>query len=148
MWKCSSPILTPIPNLFNLVTKNDFQLMKTSGFYLKWCKKRDNKNLYIYFRKSLCWKRFLEIFFLGFILFPHFNNLCCCFNEYPVKERISLYLKLPLNLNFICDSFYFWKNNYFLILNKFISEYLDQIPPWKEMKEVFSIKLQTENLCF
>ena len=32
-------ILSPIPNLFNWVTKKDFQLMKTSVFYLKWCKK-------------------------------------------------------------------------------------------------------------
>ena len=32
-----------------------------------------------------------------------------------------------------------------LILNLFISVYLDQIPPGKEMKEAFSIKLQTGN---
>ena len=66
LWKFSSPILSPIPNLFNLVIKNDFQLMKTSVFYLKWCKKIDNKNLYIYSRKSLSRKRFLEIFLFRF----------------------------------------------------------------------------------
>ena len=33
-----------------------------------------------------------------------------------------------------------------LILNLFISECLDQIPPWNEMKEVFSVKLQNKKL--
>ena len=43
---------------------------------------------------------------------------------------------------------YFWKHKPLLVLTLFISEYLDQIPPWKEMKETFSVKLQSENLCF
>ena len=30
------------------------------------------------------------------------------------------------------------------VLNLFISEYLEEIPPWKKMKEAFSVKLQTE----
>ena len=33
-----------------------------------------------------------------------------------------------------------------LVLNLFISEYLDKILPWKEMKLIFSVKLQTEQL--
>ena len=35
----------------------------------------------------------------------------------------------------------------FLILSMFISKYVDKIPP-QEMKEAFSAKLHTENLCF
>ena len=35
-----------------------------------------------------------------------------------------------------------------LILNLFISEYLDKVLPWKEMKLAFLVKLQTENLFF
>ena len=42
---------------------------------------------------------------------------------------------------------YLWKGNFLLILNLFFSEYLDKIPPGKEMKEVFSVKLQTGSLC-
>ena len=40
--------------------------------------------------------------------------------------------------------FLFWKVfSYFKLI---ISEYLDQIPPWKEIKDAFSVKLQTESL--
>ena len=40
----------------------------------------------------------------------------------------------------------FWKVfSYFKLI---ISEYLDQIPPWKEIKDAFSVKLQTESLFF
>ena len=49
----------------------------------------------------------------------------------------------PAFLVYFC---YFWKDKSFLILNLFISEYLDQIPPWKENKDAFSVMLQTENL--
>ena len=35
-----------------------------------------------------------------------------------------------------------------LVLNLFIPEYLDKILPWKEMKIAFSVRLQTEFLCF
>ena len=42
--------------------------------------------------------------------------------------------------------YYFWKGKSLFILNLFISDYLDQIPPWKETKEEFSVTLQTENL--
>ena len=38
---------------------------------------------------------------------------------------------------FIVFLFFFWKGKSLLILNLFILEYLDQIPPWKEMKEAF-----------
>ena len=34
------------------------------------------------------------------------------------------------------------------ILKLLIYEYLEQISPRKEIKEVFSVKLHTENLCF
>ena len=43
---------------------------------------------------------------------------------------------------------YFWKVKTFLLLNVFIREYLDKIIPWKEIKISFSVKLQTECLCF
>ena len=43
---------------------------------------------------------------------------------------------------------YFWKVKSLLVLNVFIREYLDKIIPWKEIKIAFSVKLQTECLCF
>ena len=49
---------------------------------------------------------------------------------------------------FLAGFCYFWKDKSFLILDLFISEYLDQILPWKELRETFSEKLQTGNLCF
>ena len=52
-----------------------------------------------------------------------------------------------LKLALVCFC-YFWKDKPLLILNLFIFEYLDQIASWKEIKEAFSLKLQTENLCF
>ena len=42
----------------------------------------------------------------------------------------------------------FWKGKFLRNLNLFISEYLGQISPWKEMKEACPVKLQIENLCF
>ena len=63
-----------------------------------------------------------------------------------MKQTALLYLKFSLKPAFLVYFCYFWKDNSFLILNLFISEYLDQIPPWKENKDAFSVTLQTENL--
>ena len=49
----------------------------------------------------------------------------------------------PALLVYFC---YFWKDKSLLILSLFISEYLDQIPPYREMKEGLSVKLQNENM--
>ena len=35
-----------------------------------------------------------------------------------------------------------------LIVNLFISEYLDKIRPWKKIEFAFSLKPETECLCF
>ena len=51
-----------------------------------------------------------------------------------------------LNLPFLVCFCYFWKVESLLVLNLFISEYLDKILPWKEMKLTFSVKLLTEYL--
>ena len=56
-----------------------------------------------------------------------------------------LYLKMPLKSAFLIF-FFFWNDNSLLILKLFISEYLDLIPPWKEIKEAFSVNFHTENL--
>ena len=58
------------------------------------------------------------------------------YNEYPVKETTSLYLKLLLKLPlFQCVFVIFGKiDKSSLILNLVIFEYLDQIFPWNEMK--------------
>ena len=45
---------------------------------------------------------------------------------------------------FLCIAFVI----FVLVSFKLISEYLDQILPQKEMKEVFSVRLHTENLYF
>ena len=48
---------------------------------------------------------------------------------------------------FVVWFYYLWKERPLLVLNLFIFEYLDQIPPRKEMKEAFPVKLQAENGC-
>ena len=61
-----------------------------------------------------------------------------------MKQTASLYLKLPFKPVFLVCFCYFWKVKSLLVLNIFISEYLDKILSWKEMKLAFSVKLQTE----
>ena len=100
-------------------------------------------------RKSLSQQLLFEVPILKFHFTSALKYLYCYYNEYSVKQTISLYLKLPLKPLFIIAFLYFWKDGALLTLNLFISEYLCQILPWKEIKEeVFSVKLQTENLCF
>ena len=42
-----------------------------------------------------------------------------------------------------------WVNKFLLLFFVFvILKVTDQIPSWKKMKEAFSVKLQTEKLCF
>ena len=66
-------------------------------------------------RKSLIQELSFEVSLFGF----HF----ACFILF------SLYLKLPLKPAFFSVFCYFWKDISLLVLNLFISEYLDQIPP-------------------
>ena len=42
----------------------------------------------------------------------------------------------------------FGKKKYSIISNLFIHEYRDEVSAWKEMKEVFSVKLQKETFAF
>ena len=51
------------------------------------------------------------------------------------------FLKLPVKPEFIWCFYYFWKDKSLLVLNLFIFEYLDHILIWKDMEEVFSVKL-------
>ena len=92
--------------------------------------------------KNFC----LNFFYFVFILLLYFRHLDCCKNS--VKQTASLNLNLRLKPEFLVRFCYFWKVKSLLDLNLFISEYLDQIPPWKGIKEAFSVKLQTENCCF
>ena len=62
-----------------------------------------------------------------------------------MKQTGLFYLKLSLKPAFFSVFLLFLERS-FLILNLLISEYLDQIPPWKEMKEALSVTLHTENL--
>ena len=48
----------------------------------------------------------------------------------------------------IVDAYTLLLSFFVLVSFKLISEYLDQILPQKEMKEVFSVRLHTENLYF
>ena len=68
-------------------------------------------------------------------------------NEYSVKQAAFLYLKMPLKPAFFKCVFIVCRN--LSLLNLFISEYLDKILPWKEMKLEFSGNIQDfKNLCF
>ena len=62
-----------------------------------------------------------------------------------MKQTVSLYLRLPFKpVLLVC----FCKVKSLLVLNIFMSEYLDKILSWKEIKLALSVKLQTEYLCF
>ena len=89
----------------------------------------------------------LEVFLFRFILFSAFQYLECYYNEYPVKETASLYLKLLLKPAFYMNKSIVIFGN-FSLLSFLISEYSDKILPLKEIKLAFLVKFQTENLCF
>ena len=63
-----------------------------------------------------------------------------------MKLTTSLHLKLRLKPAFLVCFCYFWKDKSLLVTNLVIPEYLDQIPPWKEMKDAFSVNLLTERI--
>ena len=63
------------------------------------------------------------------------ENNCCN------KSRKSLRRQ-----QFLVCFCYFRKVKSLLVLNLFISEYLDKIPPWKEMKLIFSVDSR-QNTC-
>ena len=65
-----------------------------------------------------------SLFRLHFVSALH--NLDCCYNEYPVKQTASYYLELSLK-----PAFFRVFLILLLILNFFISGYLDQIFPQK-----------------
>ena len=98
-------------------------------------------------RKSLSQQLLLEVSIFRFHFISALQYLYCYNNEYLMKQTASLYWSFLWNLHFMCFC-NFWKDNSLLIVNLYISEYLDQIRPWKEVKEAFSVKIQTENLCF
>ena len=52
-----------------------------------------------------------------------------------------------LNLSFFECFCYCWKVMSLLVLNLFVSQYLEKIFPWKQKKFAFSVKLQIEYLC-
>ena len=52
-------------------------------------------------RKLLSPQLFFKFLYLGFILFLHFSIWYLGYNQYPVKQAASLYLKLPLKPAFL-----------------------------------------------
>ena len=86
---------------------------------------------------------FIQVHFVSALLY-----LECYYNECLVKQTASLYLKLSLKPAF------FKSNKNIVIFGKlsllfsFISQYLDKILLWKEMKLAFSARFQAKNLCF
>ena len=82
-------------------------------------------------QKSLSQYLFFEVSLFRFQFLPAIKYWDCYYNEYPVKQIVSLYLKLPFKPVFFKVLFYFWKDRSLfirLILNLSISENLDQIP--------------------
>ena len=88
----------------------------------------------------------LKLLYFGFILLLRFS-IFIIMNIHWSKQPHYTWSCL-WNMHSVVCFCYFWKDKPLLALKLFISEYLDQIPPWKEMKEAFSVKLQSENLCF
>ena len=86
---------------------------------------------------------YLKCLYLGFILFLHFSISTVIIMNIMWSKQPPYTWSCLWNLKFWC--FFFWK---VLAFFKRVSEYLDQILQWKEMKEAFLVKLQTENLCF
>ena len=95
------------------------------------------ENLFVY---NFC----LKFFYFGFIWLLHFSIFITMNIQWSKQPGYTWYCLW--NLHFVVCSGYFWKADKPWL--GFISEHLDQIPPWTEMKEAFSVKLQTENRCF
>ena len=110
------------------------------------------KNVFQWIPKTNESTHFVRKFlYLGFIV-SVLQYLDSYYNEYPLKQTATLYLQLPLRLLVYFVSFGKISLCLFLCLLVFayllISEYLDEIRQWKEVKEAFSVNLQTWNLWF
>ena len=94
------------------------------------------------FQKSSSQQHLFDVSLFNFHFVSALQYLDCYYNEYLVKQTGVLYLKLPLKLATKTKNMFFiiFGKIRLLILNLFISEYLDQIPTWKEMKDAFSVK--------
>ena len=100
-------------------------------------------------RKSLIQQLLFKVALFRFHFDSALKYLGCCYDKYLVKQIASLYLQLPLKpVLFQCVFAIFWNKKSLLILTLFSSEYLDQFLPWKEIKEEFSVRIQTEKLRF
>ena len=63
-------------------------------------------------QKSLSWRLCLKLLYSA-SFFSAFQYLQCYYNEYPVKQTASWFLKLPLEPAFYEESFcYFWKSKW------------------------------------
>ena len=92
---------------------------------------------------NVCFK----FLYFGFILLLHLSVFIIMNIQWSKKPHYNQ--SCLWNLHFLVCSCYFWKDKSFLVLNFFkLSEYLDQIPSWKEMKEASSVKLQNENRSY
>ena len=97
----------------------------------------------------------MRAFLVGFGLWRVFAFLCAP-NLFVKMFKTALITSFTLLFNFVSSLLqftvlvcfcHFWKDKPLLMSNLlFILEYLDQILSWKEIKEAFSIKIQTENL--
>ena len=86
-------------------------------------------------KKSLSQQPLFEVSLFRFNFVSALYYLDCYYNEYPVKQTTSIFMKLPLKPAFFSMLLLFLD-----VLNLFISEYLDQIPPWKEIKDALSFQ--------
>ena len=97
--------------------------------------------------KSVSQNLLFEFFVFRFHFVSALQYLHCYDNEYLVKQTALFELNLSLKPAFFLVYFcYFWKVKNLLILNVFISEYLDQSPRWKEIRGAFSVTFQTKNV--
>ena len=104
-------------------------------------------------RRSVSQKLLFKVSLFRFHFVSTIQYLNYYYNGYPMNQTASLSSllimhKLPLKPTFLLCFCYIGKDKSLLILNLFISKYLDQIFPWYEMKEVFLVQLQTGNLYF
>ena len=100
------------------------------------------------YRKSSSQQLSFDFSLFTFYFLSALQYIDCYYNKYPMKQTTSLYLNLSLTPAFLVCFCHFWNDKSELMLNLFISEYLDQIPPWEKMKEAFFSTLHIGNLCF
>ena len=115
-------------------------------------------HFYWKFRKTWCFLKRGITMNLGnnsvcnfYLKFLYLGLFCFCTSLFKlllwwISSEVNSLLILEVafeTCTFLACFCYFWKLKYLFISNLLISEYIDQIPTWKEMKEASSVKLYT-----